>query len=598
MGMEDSTIKHQSAPTGRNSHSEPTRFGRYFLADKISKGGMSDIYLAKAVSLGGFQKPLVIKKLLPEYAKKHRFVKRFLNEGKTLARLNHSNVVQVIDIGVIDGEYYIAMEYIEGRNAAHVLARAKRTGRYPSLAFALYVVMELAKGLAYAHRKKGTDGQSLMLVHQDLNSFNVMISYEAEVKIIDFGIARILMNGTSGPAEPVAGKLLYFSPEQLLSKPLDRRVDIYGIGVLLYELITGVRLVRHQETVEETVRMILDLNVETTVENNERIPPEVKPILIKAMAADPEDRYPWMEDLMEDVRAIIAKSSLDVNTATFAEYMKDMFQRDILTDRRRMRKLMSAGVPREDLRRSRDRFTSRRAGRKDGPNLADEFTRQSHSIIDREDLDPTEQPHLLPETTNIRAGRTIFQQGDAGSDLYVVQKGKVRTFLRVGQKRQTLSVLGPGDIFGETAILDYPRRAESAEAIEDCDLMVIPAETFSHFITEGLTRKLVVRLVEKLRDTNGLLESTLFADPLSRLIHGMVFLHRRGSLGNGDDIDFDELGDLFGLEDADQIQKYLEKLVTLQVLEIEADSVKLKDSDKLTNILRILTTSGKLTLKF
>ncbi len=596
--MEDSTTKRQSALTGRNSHFEPTGFGRYLLTYKISKGGMSDIYLAKAVSLGDFQKPLVIKKLFPEYAKKHRFVKRFLNEGKTLARLNHSNVVQVMDMGVIDGEYYIAMEYIEGRNAAHVLTKAQRTGRYPSLAFALYAVMELAKGLAYAHRKKGADGQNLMLVHQDLNSFNVMISYEAEVKIIDFGIARILLNGPSDKDQPVAGKLIYCSPEQLLNKPLDRRVDIYGIGMFLYELLTGVRPVRHQKTVEETARMILDLNINKTVEVNERIPPQLKPILIKAMAADPDDRYPWMEELIEDVRGAIAHSSLDLNTTTFAEYLKGMFQREILTDRRRMRKLMSAGGAGPDSRRPRARSIPRHVGHRDARNLADEFTRRSHSIIDSGNRAPDAQPNLLPETTKIRAGKIIFQQGDASSDLYVIQKGKVRIFLRVGQRKQTLSILGPGDIFGEAAVLYDPRRAEAAEVLEDCDLMVIPVETFGHLIPEDLARKLIVRLVEKLRDTNGILESTLFDDPLCRLIHGLVYLHRRGSLGNGDDVDFDGLGDLFGLEDADRIQKYVEKLAALQVLEIDADSVTLKDSDKLTNILGILTTSGKLTLKF
>ena len=156
---------------------EPRVFGRYCLIDQISKGGMSDIYLAKIVGEAGFQKPLVIKKLIPRYATKSSFVKRFVNEAKTLARLNHSNIVQVLDMGIIDGEYYIALEYIEGRNVAHITSKTAKTGRSPSLEFVLHVVMEIARGLAYSHRKKGETGENLMLVHQDINVFNLRITH-------------------------------------------------------------------------------------------------------------------------------------------------------------------------------------------------------------------------------------------------------------------------------------------------------------------------------------------------------------------------------------------------------------------------------------
>ena len=166
---------------------------------------------------------------------------------RLLTRLSHSNIVQVFDMGQIDGDYYIALEYIEGRNVAYLLAKARRTGQPLSMEFAVHVALEVARGLGYAHRRKGIDGANLMLVHQDVNSFNVMVSYEAEVKIIDFGIARIFLNRNPVEGLPVAGKLLYFSPEQLQNRQVDRRVDIYGIGILLYELLTGERLIETSE---------------------------------------------------------------------------------------------------------------------------------------------------------------------------------------------------------------------------------------------------------------------------------------------------------------------------------------------------------------
>ena len=290
---------------------------------------MSDIFLAKSMGTEGFQKPLVIKKLLPQYSSKSRYVQRFINEAHTLSQLNHSNIVQVFDMGVIGSEYYIALEYIEGRNVAHLISRAIKMGRPPSVPLALHVILELTKGLAYAHRKKGFNGESLQLVHQDVNSFNVMVSYEAEVKIIDFGIARIFLDKANREGLPVAGKLLYFSPEQLQRKPIDRRVDIYGTGVLLYELLTGERLIQHQETVGATVRAILDLDVTKKIDDSDRIPTELKPVLIRAMAKDPEDRYSWMEDLTAAIRSVAKQMGLDLNPGGHSQVHKRVIpQRD------------------------------------------------------------------------------------------------------------------------------------------------------------------------------------------------------------------------------------------------------------------------------
>jgi serine/threonine protein kinase len=390
---------------------------------------MSDIYLAKTVSEEDFHKPLVIKKLIPRYATKSSFVKRFVNEARTLARLNHSNIVQVMDMGITDGEYYIALEYIEGRNVAHIASKAVKTGRSPSLEFVLHVVLEIARGLAYSHRKKGESGESLMLVHQDVNSFNIMVSYEAEVKIIDFGIAQIFLDKKDTDILPVAGKLLYFSPEQLQRKPLDRRVDIYGTGVLMYELLAGERLVEHQETVGDTVKSILEMDIARKVGSNEKIVDELKPLLIKAMAFDPDDRYSWMEDMIQDIREVMKSCSLDIDVGELSVYMKEQFHREILpgqeTDEENSPRKKTPMPRLQSVAAFAPEVQALPADRNDWSESALSLSSWAFGTGGESE---NKQANAPAKTLSFSAGQTIFRRGDPGMDLYVVSKGKVRLF--------------------------------------------------------------------------------------------------------------------------------------------------------------------------
>lgn len=593
--MTVSEIKEPPHSQLRQSIFKPRKFGRYSLVDQISQGGMSSIFLAKTTSVGGFQKPVVIKKLLPEYSNKPRYVKRFINEAKTLAQLNHSNIVQVLDMGIIDGEYYIALEYVEGRNVAHILSKATRTGQPPSLAFVIHVVLEMAKGLAYAHRKTGPAGVSMMLVHQDVNSFNVMVSYEAEVKIIDFGIAQIFLDQRA-TGLPVAGKLLYFSPEQLQRKPIDRRVDIYGTGVLLYELLVGERLIQHQATVADTVKTILEMDVGKKVRANEQIPAPLKPILTKAIALNPDDRYPWMEDLINDLRESVKKLSLDLDPTPLSTYMKQQFQRERVLDRRRMRKLLTEGFA--PLRSS--------ARRKGGSSAASgpEETGQSPRILDktawpfnRTGDEMAVGDEVQPRIVVAKPGQVIFRQGDPGADLYVIRSGKVRLFLKADQTKQTLAILGEGDFFGETALLTDRRRPCWAQAEDESELACLSRESFEEMVRPGLSYKIIGNMAEKMRDAMSLLEGALHKDTLTRLIHALLFVCRQRHHPNGTRVDFAELRDCFQLENDFLVQKYLNKLADLGVLEVSDTTILLKDVGKLESILNVLRGSGKLTLK-
>ncbi|MEJ2719401.1 MAG: serine/threonine-protein kinase [Deltaproteobacteria bacterium] len=415
-----------------------TFFGRYYLVDRISKGGMSDIYLARTTGIAGFKKPVVIKKLLPEYSSNPRYVQRFVNEARTLAQLNHSNIVQIFDMGRIDQEYYIVLEYIEGRNVANLLSRAKKTARPPSLELSLHLFYELADALAYFHRKKDINGENLMMIHQDVNSFNVMISYEAEVKVIDFGIARILLDRSTWAGLPVAGKLLYFSPEQLRGDAVDRRVDIYGIGVFLYELITGERFVEHQATVEETIKRILQMDVKEKIQNHPKIRSDLRPVLVKAMALNPDERYAWIEEMVADVQSVMKKGSLELDRSLFAAYMKEIFRHEMDIDTARLRRLMSQDLPEDKETPPAKETTSKHVPPGDLPD-SEADAGHSHEQTDKE------SSRFFGRSISVTAGRRIFRHGDPASAVYVIKKGKVKLSLDDGPVKQTIGVLGKGD---------------------------------------------------------------------------------------------------------------------------------------------------------
>ncbi|AFM23046.1 serine/threonine protein kinase [Desulfomonile tiedjei DSM 6799] len=590
------TEKETSGPEfsrNRQVAFEPVTFGRYRLIDQISKGGMSDIFLAKTTSVAGFQKPLVIKKLLPHYANRPRYVKRFINEAKTLARLNHSNIVQVTDMGVIDSEYYIAMEYVEGRNVAHIVSKASRSGRKPSLDFVVHIILEVARGLAYAHRRKGPGGENLMLVHQDVNAFNVMVSYEGEVKIIDFGIAQALLDKSNKKGFPVAGKLLYFSPEQIQRKPLDRRVDIYGTGVLFYELLAGERLITHQETVSETIRTILQMDIAKKVENNSQIIPELKPILIRSMALEPENRYPWMEDFIQDVRLVAKDLGVTTNFPNIVSYMKEQFTRELVLDRRRMKKLLTDESSRKAATgaNSQNPEVKKRAL----PLLNRLMKLRSGSFRDVPGVDSAEIEAGL-RTIKLDEGRTVFRQGDIGSDVYAIEEGRVKLYFEIDRIRQTIGVLGQGEFFGFSSLCENSRSI-SAVALDNCSLIAVDSELFMKLMGNDSARETIIHFHKRKQYLFSLLENALLEDSLSRLIHALLFFLRNGEPGDGNRIQVAEISELFHIEPTNQMLKYLEKLKSLGILDYDKRSIQVKDSEKLENVCSILSGRGKLTLK-
>ena len=231
-----------TGPTARQDPSLPQVFGRYLLVQRLSRGGMGEIFLAKH-GLAGFEKLAVIKKVLPHLAADPGFISRFVDEAQVAIKLQHVNVAQVFEVGRVGDEYFLALEYVEGRDLRRTLSLlTHRRQRFP-VDLALYVGRELANGLAYAHRRTSADGSSLNLVHCDISPPNIVLSCEGETKVIDFGIAKSALRGTATDPKMGFGKFGYMAPEQLIrGGHVDHRTDIYAAGVVLYELLTGQRL--------------------------------------------------------------------------------------------------------------------------------------------------------------------------------------------------------------------------------------------------------------------------------------------------------------------------------------------------------------------
>src|SRR5262249_14411803 len=231
-----------SGPFGRQDPSLPQVFGRYLLVQRLSRRGLGEIFVAKP-GLAGFEKRAVIKKVLPHLAADEVFISRFVDEAQVAIKLQRVNVAQVFEVGRVGDEYFLALEYVDGRDLRRILAvLAHRRLRLP-VDLALFIARELANGLAYAHRRTTADGASLNLVHCDISPPNVLVSFEGETKVIDFGIAKSAMRGTATDPKVGFGKFGYMAPEQLIrGGVVDHRTDLYAAGVVLYELLTGARL--------------------------------------------------------------------------------------------------------------------------------------------------------------------------------------------------------------------------------------------------------------------------------------------------------------------------------------------------------------------
>jgi len=279
----------------------PIIFGKYQLLSQIARGGMAEVWKAKAHGVEGFEKILVIKRILPQFSDNPRFVEMFINEAKIAVTLAHANIVQVFDLGHAQDSYFIAMEFVAGMDLASVLKIARRSGRHMTTDVAVYIIGELAKGLDYAHRRRDANNRELNIVHRDVSPQNILLSFEGEVKLTDFGIAKArTLAQTVTELGVVKGKYAYMSPEQLTGGTVDARADIFATGTLLYETLTGKNPFQADSNYD-TLKRLRTGDITPIEERAPDIPEEVVNVVHRAMAFAPDERYQSAGELYEDL---------------------------------------------------------------------------------------------------------------------------------------------------------------------------------------------------------------------------------------------------------------------------------------------------------
>jgi len=299
-------------------------FGKYELIAKVATGGMAEIFRASSNSIGGFQKIVALKRILPHLSKDAEFVSLFIAEAKLAVALNHSNIVQVLDFGKVDQSHYIAMEYVEGKDLTQILIKQSRNRKQIPVEVACYIIAATARGLEYAHARKDRDGSPLGIVHRDVSPHNILVSFNGEVKLTDFGIAKAKNHVTLSRPGVVLGKFAYMSPEQARGDAIDTRTDIYAAGITLYETLTGRRLFYCDDPVQ-TLAKVRNPRVPLPSKYNEAITPELDMLVMKALAPDVRDRFQTARELSTALTMYLARTRPDFTDFDLASFMVELF---------------------------------------------------------------------------------------------------------------------------------------------------------------------------------------------------------------------------------------------------------------------------------
>jgi len=308
-------------------------YGNYQLLKRLATGGMAQIYLARQKGPDGAEKLVVVKRILPHLAENSDFVRMFLDEARIAARLNHPNIVQVFDLGSLDDTFFIAMEFIHGEDLRKIWKRTEHLNKPFPVQLVCRVVMDACAGLDYAHKKTDAQGKPLGIVHRDISPQNLLVTFDGAVKIVDFGIAKAADQATVTRSGVLKGKYSYMSPEQASGKRVDCRSDIFALGVVLHELLTGQRLFKRSNDIQ-TLHAVTECDVPVPSNANPKVPPELDEIVLKALAKNPADRYQEAMDLQLALEDFLIFHKLPSSSAHLAAFMGELYEERLAEERR------------------------------------------------------------------------------------------------------------------------------------------------------------------------------------------------------------------------------------------------------------------------
>jgi serine/threonine protein kinase len=314
---------------------KPQPFGRYLLLDKVASGGMAEVWRAKLSGEQGFQRIYAIKKILPHVAEDQDFITMFTDEAHITSSLQHANVAQVYEFAKTDDTYYLAMEYVSGKDLKGVWSYLRSRKTIMPVEIAAFIVQRLAEGLDYAHRRTDNFGQDAGIVHRDVSPQNVLLSWDGEVKVIDFGIARAIEKAGRTRPGTLKGKFAYMSPEQIRGLPLDGRADIFSIGVVLYELCTGERGFS-ADSEFSLLEMVRNVEIRPPSVVNRDLPSELERIIYKALAKDREHRYQLASELADDLQRFLLERGPPPSRHDLARFLRENFTVDFERERGRL----------------------------------------------------------------------------------------------------------------------------------------------------------------------------------------------------------------------------------------------------------------------
>ena len=327
----------------RPAQASTVGYGRYQLIKKLAAGGMAEVYLARQSGMEGFEKLVVVKRILPHLASDQEFVQMFLNEARIAARFNHANIVQIYDLGKIEDTYFIAMEYIHGEDLGRIMRKAWNAGSWLPPELALRALAGACEGLHYAHVKTDDSGRPLNVIHRDISPQNILVSFDGGVKIVDFGIAKAADSSNATRAGTIKGKYAYMSPEQAQGKDVDARTDVFALGLVLYELLTGVRPLK-RETDIQTLQAALACEIEVP-SKVASISDAMDALVMKALTRDVNARYQSAQEFQLAIEDFLVTNQMAASSVHLAEFMKGLFAERLSEEARSGRPAPSVSDP-------------------------------------------------------------------------------------------------------------------------------------------------------------------------------------------------------------------------------------------------------------